>query len=95
MTDLAAEANQLQVKASHERWIGREECVHSLVWIVSLSQQAKTRRYTPDVRIDREIRLVKREEHHDPRCLLSHPWRDEEPFHRSIQGEIGEKGEVK
>ena len=65
-----------------------------LVWIILLSHQAKTGCYTPDVRIDRKIRLAKREEHHDPRRLLSHPWRGEEPFHRSIQGEIGEEGEV-
>ena len=94
MTDFAAEADQLQVKTPHERWIGREERVHPLVWVVSLFHQAETGRYTPDVRIDRKIRLPKGEEHHYPRRLLSHPWRGEEPGHRSIQGEIGEEGEI-
>ena len=94
MTDLAAEADQLQVKTPHERWIGREERVHPLVWVISLSHQAETGRYTPDVRIDREIRLVKREEHHDPRRLLPHSRGGEEPCHRLVEGKIGEEGEV-
>ncbi len=82
------------MKTSHERWIRREECVHSLMWVVLLSHQAKTGRYTPDVRIDRKIRLVKREEHHDPRRLLPHSRGGEELCHRLVEGKIGEEGEV-
>jgi len=73
MTDLAPQTDQMQVQAPHERWIGREEFVHSLVWIVLCSDESEPPRDSPDVRIDWKVGPIEREEHHDPGRLPPHP----------------------
>jgi len=94
MTDFAAEADHLQVQPLHQRWIGREEFVHPLVWIFLWTHKAQSLCYSPDVRIDRKVRLIEREEHHDPGRLLSNPRKRQEPLHRLVERKIGEKRHV-
>ena len=84
MADLAAEADQTQVKLPHERRIGREELVHPPVRIFPIFDKAQSLRYALDMRIYREVRPIKREEHHDSRRLPPHAGKRQEPAHRLL-----------